>query len=117
MKPKSTKNADHYTWGSGCDGWILAPSPDMMVIEEQMPAGTEERRHHHERARQFFYVLDGTLTMEVAGEQHQLQPSNGIEISPGVKHQARNEGPQPVRFLVISSPTTRGDRIDELTRP
>ncbi len=78
-----------------------------------MPAGTAEQRHHHERARQFFYVLDGELTMEVAGEQHLLQAANGIEISPGVKHQARNESPEPVRFLVISSPTTRGDRIDE----
>lgn len=46
VKPKSTNNADHYTLGGGCDGRILAPFPDMIVIEEQMPAGTEERRHH-----------------------------------------------------------------------
>lgn len=113
MLPISTKNADHYAWGNGCDGWILAPSSDIMVIEEQMPACTEERRHYHDRARQFFYVLGGELTMEVEGNLHRLEKSEGIEIPPGAKHQARNASAEPVRFLVISSPSTRGDRIDE----
>jgi len=113
MTTVSRATAEHYTWGGSCDGWILAPSPDMMVIEERMPAGTNERRHHHERARQFFYVLAGELTMELEGTVHRVEAGSGIEIVPGARHQARNDSDADVRFLVVSSPTTRGDRVDE----
>ena len=109
---RSVDNADHYCWGEGCDGWILSPSPDMMVIQERMPTGTAERRHVHTRARQFFYVLVGELLMELEGELHTITAMSGIEIPPGARHQARNESAEDVHFLVTSSPTTRGDRID-----
>lgn len=105
-------SATHYSWGDGCDGWMLAPGRELSVIEERMPPGTAENPHHHELARQFFYVLEGTFTMVLAGERHTLQPGDGIEIAPGVIHQARNDSTADVRFLVASSPTTRGDRVD-----
>ncbi len=108
----SREKAEHYNWGQGCDGWLLLPGTDLMVIEERMPPGTAEVRHFHSKARQFFYVISGELTMELEGAVHQLTPSSGIEIPPRACHQARNAGPEPVRFIVISSPTTRGDRTD-----
>lgn len=111
--PVTAAPANHYGWGKACDGWVLAPGPDLLVIEEEMPPGASEIRHHHGRARQFFYVLAGDLTMEMDGTLHKLRPASGIEIAPGLRHRAANEGSAPVRFLVISSPTTRGDRIDE----
>lgn len=108
----SRETAEHYVWGSACDGWVLAPGPDRLVIEERMPAGTAETRHVHAKARQVFYVLAGVLTIDVAMQSHRLQPMQGIEVAPGVPHQARNASSEEVRFLVISSPTTRGDRVD-----
>jgi quercetin dioxygenase-like cupin family protein len=110
--PVSKDTADHYTWGQACDGWVLSPSPDQMVIQERMPPGTAEQRHFHTIARQFFYVLSGELTMELEGELHAVPASSGIEIAPGARHQARNDGAADVHFLVVSSPTTRGDRTD-----
>jgi mannose-6-phosphate isomerase-like protein (cupin superfamily) len=107
-----TQTAQHYVWGENCDGWILSPSPDLMVIEERMPPQTAEVRHYHTKARQFFYVLSGTLTMELNGEPHTIPARAGIEIPPTTPHQARNDGAEDVFFLVISSPTTRGDRVD-----
>ncbi len=109
---RDTTNAQHYHWGEGCDGWVLAPGPELLAIEEQMPPGTAEQRHLHMEARQFFYVLDGELTMELEGERHVLPARTGIEITPGQRHQARNDSNGPVRFLVVSSPTTRSDRRD-----
>jgi quercetin dioxygenase-like cupin family protein len=109
---RTVENAEHYKWGDACDGWILSPSRDMMVIQERMPAGTAERRHVHAAARQFFYVLSGELTMEIEGEHHVLTEWSGIEIAPGSRHQAQNNSCNDVHFLVVSSPTTRGDRID-----
>jgi mannose-6-phosphate isomerase-like protein (cupin superfamily) len=108
----SRQNAQHYNWGDGCDGWVLLPNKDLTVIEERMPPGTFEIPHHHERARQLFYVLEGEFVMELAGERFLLAPGDSIEVAPGIRHQARNDGDVDVRFIVASSPTTYGDRVE-----
>ena len=108
--PVSTETADQYTWGEVCDGWHLVGSDALSVIEERMPPGTQEERHLHTKARQFFYVLEGELTMEVEGRLHALGPRQGMEIAPGEKHQVSNESSRDVRFLVVSAPPAHGDR-------
>ena len=112
MAITSIESAEHYTWGDGCDGWHLLRSAGLAVIEERMPPGTAERRHRHERARQFFYVLEGELTMEVEGVEHCIGARKGLEIAPGDAHQALNRAAHDVRFVVISQPPSHGDRLD-----
>jgi quercetin dioxygenase-like cupin family protein len=104
-------NAEHYLWGGTCDGWHLARSAAMSVIEERMPPGTREARHRHAHTRQFFYVLAGALTMEVEGTRHLLAARSGIELPPGTAHQASNESDSDVEFLVVSTPPSHGDHI------
>ena len=100
-------------WGDRCAAWRLLTQPDLAVAEEVMPAGTTEKRHVHRRARQFFYVLSGTLSMEREGsETVVLGPGEGIEMAPNIAHRAHNASGAPVHFLVISAPTTKGDRED-----
>ena len=108
----SRATAERYSWGEGCDGWLLLPRNDLSVIQESMPPGTSELRHFHPRARQFFYVLSGEVIMELEGAQHIITASHGLEIPPLALHRAANTGEQEVNFLVISSPTTRGDRTN-----
>lgn len=108
----SKENAKHYFWGDECDGWTLLQRQDLTIIHERMPAGTAEIRHYHAQSRQFFFVLRGTLCMEREGERHLLNAHEGLEIPPEAKHQARNDSDSDVEFLVISHPTTRGDRTD-----
>jgi mannose-6-phosphate isomerase-like protein (cupin superfamily) len=107
----SITTAEHYTWGEVCDGWRLVATPDLSVIEERMPPGSREQRHHHEHARQFFYTLAGALTMEIEGRDYSLHPGEGIEVHPGQKHQALNRETVDARFLVVSQPSTQGDRV------
>jgi len=57
-------------------------------------------------------VLSGELTMELEGTRHLIPAMSGIEIPPKSRHQARNDSGADVHFLVVSSPTARGDRID-----
>ena len=109
-EPVSTSTAFSYEWGDGCRGWHLVRSQNLSVIEERMPTGTSEVRHWHARARQFFYVLSGTVTIEVEGRTHQLEPRTGIELPPGTAHQVRNESGADVEFIVISEPRSHGDR-------
>jgi quercetin dioxygenase-like cupin family protein len=112
IKPISTDTAEHYTWGDRCDGWHLVRTPDLSIIEERMPPSTTETRHHHVHTRQFFYVLEGELTLEVEHEDHILHAGQGIEITPGQPHQAMNHSDAPTRFLVTSQPPSHGDRIE-----
>jgi mannose-6-phosphate isomerase-like protein (cupin superfamily) len=112
MTVVSCATAERYDWGEACEGWLLLPGNDLSVIEERMPPATSEVRHFHSRARQFFYVLSGELLMELEGSEHVIGASHGLEIPPLARHRAMNASEQEVTFLVISSPTTRGDRTD-----
>jgi mannose-6-phosphate isomerase-like protein (cupin superfamily) len=107
----STATAPSYAWGEGCTGWHLVKNDYLGVIQETMPPGTAEVRHYHARAQQFFYVLRGQGTFELAGQTLRLGPGEGIEVAAGQPHQLRNEAAQPLEFLVISTPHAHGDRV------
>lgn len=110
--PVDRSNAEHYVWGDDCDGWHLLKRDDLSVIAERVPAGAREARHVHARSRQFFFILSGCAVIEVDGHRNELGAGQGLEIAPGQAHQFRNEADAEVHFLVISQPTTRGDRTD-----
>jgi len=108
----SIENAEHYVWGEICDGWHLLKREDMSVIQERVPAGGGEVMHYHTTARQFFYILEGDGTMVFKDYEIVLHKGEGIEIAPQVEHQFRNQSNVDVHFLVISVPSTRGDRVN-----
>ena len=109
--PVSRASAPHYTWGQACDGWHLVKGEGLSVIQERMPPGTAETRHSHERARQFFYVLSGTASFELAGQVHTLGPGDGIEVAPRAPHTMMNRSAAELAFLVVSVPPSHGDRV------
>lgn len=107
----SKETAEHYTWGEGCEGWHLVKSAELSVIHERMPAGTAEVRHYHGHARQFFFILSGTASFQLGEQSMTLTAQQGIEVPPTIVHQIRNSSSEPIEFLVISQPSTRGDRV------
>ena len=110
---KSRKNSEHYTWGDNCHGWYLVKTKSLSVIHELMPPNTKERKHHHKKAQQYFNILNGTATFEIEDEIMTIEEGNGIHVPPKIKHRIRNDSDKKLEFLVISEPTTRGDRYDE----
>ena len=109
----SIDNTEHYVWGDACDGWHLLKRDDMSVIQERVPAGGVEVMHYHMMARQFFYILEGQGAMTFEDQTVFLEKGQGIEIAPLVKHQFKNQSRADVHFLVVSVPSTRGDRIND----
>jgi mannose-6-phosphate isomerase-like protein (cupin superfamily) len=111
----NTKSAEHYKWGgprgTDCDGWHLVKTPELSVIEELMPPASSEARHSHARAHQFFFVLEGELTLEVNNHEYVLRAGDGLEVAPGQQHQAFNRSEKSTRILVTSQPPSHGDRI------
>ncbi len=110
--PASIKNVEHYFWGEGCDGWHLLNRDDVSLIQERMPPGTSERMHYHKVARQFFFILEGTATMDFGGNRIVLEKHQGIEVPPEASHQLRNESPGDLSFLVFSVPKSHNDRYE-----
>ncbi|MGA9352414.1 MAG: cupin domain-containing protein [Terriglobales bacterium] len=107
----SKATAEHYTWGSRCDGWHLLKNPGLSVIQECMPPGTTEVGHFHQHAQQLFYILAGEAVMEVDGRSINLTSGQAIWIPVGAAHLIRNDSGSEVHFLVISQPPSHGDRV------
>jgi mannose-6-phosphate isomerase-like protein (cupin superfamily) len=110
---KSKENSEHYKWGDNCSGWHLVKTQSLSVIEELMPPKTQEKRHYHNLSQQFFRILSGKATFEIENEIIEIEKGNGIHIPPKTKHSIRNDQSENLEFIVISEPTTRGDRYDD----
>jgi len=108
----SKNNAEHYIWGKNCDGWHLAKSKNLSVIQERVPGGCFEVRHIHNKSEQFFFILSGIATIELDGTDCHLEKNQGLYIPAGVTHQLKNRDEEDLCFLVISTPPSHGDRIE-----
>jgi mannose-6-phosphate isomerase-like protein (cupin superfamily) len=60
--------------------------------------------HRHERLHDMFYVLEGTLTMRLGDETHELGPGSFVCVPPGVVHTFSNPSDHPVRMLNFNTP-------------
>ena len=109
---KNITTAEHYPWGGLCDGWRLLERAELSVIQERVPPGAGEVEHYHQRARQCFYVLQGALEIQIADRRFSLTVADSVEVPPGERHRVRNTGAVDAVFLVISAPSTRGDRTN-----
>lgn len=110
---KSKENSEHYKWGDNCSGWHLVKTQSLSVIEELMSPKTQEKKHYHNSSQQFFRILSGKATFEIENEIVEIEKGNGIHIPPKTKHRIQNDQSEYLEFIVISEPTTRGDRYDD----
>ena len=110
MKVVNRSNTESYPWGEGATGWHLLNSDQLSVIEELVPPGISERRHYHKVAQQFFYVLAGTATLEVAGNVYSITAGSGMHVPAQLAHQLTNNEDCELRFLVVSQPKSHDDR-------
>jgi len=108
----SIATAEQYTWGDNCLGWHLLKADALSIIQELIPAGAAEQLHYHDKAQQFFFILSGTATFEIDGAEHVVAAQEGIHIPPGARHRISNRHGGDLKFLLVSQPTTRGDRTN-----
>ncbi len=107
----NVSTAPHYVWGAGCDGWRLLDDSSLSIVQERVPPSAGEVAHFHVKARQFFYVLSGTATMEFEDGTVTFGAGEGLHVPPGTPHRFVNCSDTDVVFLVVSAPSTTGDRI------
>ncbi len=96
----------------------------LLAFEHLCPPGLgvpAHSEHNHEA----FYVLEGTLEVEIAGEVNRLGAGDFLGLEPGVVHSLHNPGPGPMRVLTMVSPgggharffSTLGEPIEDPANP
>jgi mannose-6-phosphate isomerase-like protein (cupin superfamily) len=79
-----------------------------------MPGYAGPPPHVHDRQHDMFYVLEGTLTLQIGDETVDLGPGSFACIPPGTVHTFSNRSEQPLRFLNFDTPAGKEDRMRDL---
>ena len=59
------------------------------------------RIHRHERQEEVYVVLEGTLTLELEGESHDLGRGELARVGPDVRRRLVNRGDEPLALLAL----------------
>jgi mannose-6-phosphate isomerase-like protein (cupin superfamily) len=68
-----------------------------------MTPGQRGRVHDHSRQEEVYLVWEGTLTLIVEGEPHDLGRGELARVAPGVRRQIVNRGPGTVAIVALGA--------------
>ena len=72
-------------------------------IKTPAGGGSPAGMHVHD-VDQFFYILRGTMSVEIEGRQYDCAPGSLVIFPAGVRHRNWNAGTEPTVHLVVNSP-------------
>jgi len=79
-----------------------APVANQSLAEATVPEGTATERHYHKKSEEFYFILDGSGTMEINGESNIVHVGDAILIPPGAWHQIT--ATKSLKFLCCCAP-------------
>ena len=79
-----------------------APVANQSLAEASLSAGVATDRHYHKLSEEFYFLLEGTGTMEINGQTREVTPGDAILIPPGAWHQIT--ATTSLRFLCCCAP-------------
>ena len=65
------------------------------------PEGQRSRIHRHEHQEEVYLVLEGTLTLLVENEAHEVARGGLARVAPDVRRQLVNRRPERLRLLAL----------------
>ena len=100
---------------------VVRSEPELLEVEtEYAPQGTPPPKHFHPEQDERFEVLEGSLRVNVDGEERDLAAGETIEIPRKAVHQMWNPGDEPARVRWQTMPAGRTEQffssIDQLNR-
>jgi mannose-6-phosphate isomerase-like protein (cupin superfamily) len=69
--------------------------------------------HYHKDVDEVMYGLEGTLTMTVDNEKHEIGPGDSLFVGRGRIHHFNNTSPSTARVLVVLNPGSIGRKYFE----
>ena len=85
------------------------------LIENENPPGTTLPVHLHRNEDEVFYVLEGRVEFDVAGEQVVGESGATVFLPQGVPHTWRVVGGEPARMLIMLMPAGLEEYFRELS--
>jgi putative monooxygenase len=70
----------------------------------EFPGGTLAAPHTHAGEEEIIYILSGTGATIAEDQEIRLEPGVAVFIPPGLAHQIRADGPEPLRLVTLFSP-------------
>jgi uncharacterized cupin superfamily protein len=65
--------------------------------------GQRMRVHRHERQEEIYFVVAGTLTLIVEGDEHAIASGSLARVGPQTRRQIGNRGEEPVLLLALGA--------------
>lgn len=79
-----------------------APVRNQSLAEARVPAGASTQRHYHKLTEEFYFILEGTGTMEIDGEIRTVRSGDAVLIPAGAWHTI--SATENLRFLCCCAP-------------
>jgi Uncharacterized conserved protein, contains double-stranded beta-helix domain len=98
----------------------LGPSdgdPPFGLMEVTQPPGVATPLHVHHHEAEAFFMLEGSITYEAAGERFDLVTGDFLYLPKDVAHRFRIIGDRPARFLALMAPAGLSDLYAEVGHP
>lgn len=79
-----------------------------LLVQEYPPGGYTEGHPIHYDFEQTYFLLAGTMTLYLDEKTYTVPAGSFVFIPRGMKHEHRNDGSEPMRFLTINVPVRDG---------
>lgn len=80
-----------------------------LLAQKYEPGGFTTGHPIHTDREQAYYILSGTMHIEIDGEQYVAPAGSFVFIPRGAQHDHRNEGDDDMVFLTINTPVRSGE--------
>jgi quercetin dioxygenase-like cupin family protein len=87
---------------------------DVAIVDTRLPPGSGSGRHVHHGHEEAFYVLEGTIRIEVDGEIVDAVAGDLALARRGQVHSFANQGTSDARMLAMYTPASSLAYLDEL---
>ncbi|MEO6787113.1 MAG: cupin domain-containing protein [Chthoniobacteraceae bacterium] len=84
-----------------------APVKNQSLAEATVPAGCSTQRHFHRLSEEFYFILEGSGSMEIDGEQREVVHGDAVLIPSGAWHTITARA--TLRFLCCCAPSYSHD--------
>ena len=79
-----------------------APVKNQSLAEATVPIGTATQRHYHKLSEEFYFILEGSGSMEIDGKHRYIAHGDAILIPPAAWHTITAR--ETLRFLCCCAP-------------
>ena len=104
MDVQSVNRAASFTTKDGSTIRELHHTEHQSLAEATLEPSEATERHYHRASEEIYFVLKGSGTLEVDGEQVRVRPGDAALIPPGAWHTLENDGSSEFRILCCCAP-------------